>query len=400
VAVLPEPALGLVGITRAVETAQPQALLLGGLFRLLPLLVPALRDVRLRLRLRTGDAAILPIADLPADAPALISFTTGSTGAPKAIVRSHGFMQAQDAAVAPLIGTRGVHETDLVGFPVFVIANLGQGITSVLPDWPARQMRKADGARIARLVERHGVTRLLLNPALVERLAAVGIPRSVHAVFSGGGPVFPDLFRQVRATRPDIEFVAVYGSTEAEPIAEIAASDVAEADLAAMEAGHGLLAGMPVPCTMVRIVDDEIQVAGDHVVQGYLDPARDRETKVRDRNGTLWHRTGDAGRFDRAGRLWLLGRLGNQVGELWPFPVEAAARNWPGVRRAALVALHGRPAIAIEGDRRHLAAWETRAKALGGAAVVPIKRMPMDGRHGSKTDMRELARIVHGAAGA
>jgi acyl-CoA synthetase (AMP-forming)/AMP-acid ligase II len=394
VAVLPEPALGLAGIKRAVETVEPAALLLGGFYRFLPLLVPPLRRIALRLRLRTSEATAPAIADLPPDAPALVSFTTGSTGPPKAIVRSHGFMRAQDAAVAPLIGTRGMHETDLVGFPVFVVANLGQGITSVLPDWPVRRMDKATGARIARLIERHRVTRLLLNPALVERLADAGIPRSVRAVFSGGGPVFPDLIRKLRAARPDIDFVAVYGSTEAEPIAEVAARDIAPEDLAAMESGHGLLAGAPVAGASVRLVDDEIQVAGGHVVQGYLDPARDAESKVRDGDGTLWHRTGDAGRFDEAGRLWLLGRLRNRVGEVWPFQAEVAARGWSGVRQAALVELDGQPAIAIEGDVAHLASWQQRGKALGLGAVLPVERMPMDKRHGSKIDMGALAEVV------
>lgn len=394
VAVLPEPALGLAGVRQAMQAAAPRALLLGGWYRLLPLLVPALRDADLRLRLRASRRLHATIADLRAEAPALISFTTGSTGAPKAIVRSHAFMQAQDAAVAPLIGTGHRHETDLVGFPVFVLANLGQGITSVLPHWPVRRTDKADGARIARLVERHGVTRLLLNPTLVERLVETGIPRSVHAVFTGGGPVFPDLVRKVMATRPDIDLVAVYGSTEAEPIAEISAHDIAAGDFVAMQTGSGLLAGKPVPGLKIRLVDDEIQVAGSHVVQGYLDPARDPESKLRDGDGTLWHRTGDAGRLDEAGRLWLLGRIGARVGALWPFQAEAAARDWPGVRRAALIDHRGRPAIAIEGDSAHRRKWEKNAKALGLSTVLPVTRMPMDRRHGSKVNIRALRNLL------
>lgn len=143
-------------------------------------------------------------------------------------------MQAQDNAVAPLIGTHGRHEIDLVGFAVFVVANLGQGITSVLPGWPARRMDKADG----RLIARHKVTRLLLNPALAERLVRVGIHDQVHAIFTGGGPVLPQVTRQVMSEWPDMRFVAVYGSTEAEPIAEIDARDISAADFEAMADGN------------------------------------------------------------------------------------------------------------------------------------------------------------------
>lgn len=244
VAVLPEPALGLAGIWRAAELTAPRAVLLAGPYRLLPLLIAPLRQL-VQLRLRAGSGPVPAVADLRSDDPALISFTTGSTGLPKAIMRSHGFMLAQNAAVAPLIGTGGQHETDLVGFPVFVIANLGQGITSVLPDWPVRRMDKASGQGIARLIARHGVTRLLLNPALVERLAQIGIPAQVHSVFTGGGPVFGDLIRKIMAGRPGLRLVLAYGSTEAEPIADIDARTITEADYAAMAGGQGLLAGCP-----------------------------------------------------------------------------------------------------------------------------------------------------------
>jgi len=394
VAVLPEPALGLAGIERALELAKPRAVLLAGPYRLLPLFVAPLRRAELKLRLRASREPAPAVADLSPNDPALISFTTGSTGAPKAIVRSHGFMLAQDAAVAPLIGTAGRHETDLVGFPVFVIANLGQGITSVLPDWPVRRMDKASGPRMARLIERRGVTRLLLNPALVERLAEFGIPKQVHSVFTGGGPVFPDLIARITTSRPSLRMVAVYGSTEAEPIAEADVSSLTPADFAAMAAGEGLLAGTPVAAVRVRIVDDEIQVAGAHVVQGYLDPARDAETKQRDADGTLWHRTGDAGRFDVQGRLWLLGRMGGRIGNLWPFPVEVAARSWPGVRRAALVEADGQAALVIEGDPVHAGCWKEQAAALSITRVHVARKLPMDRRHGSKIDLAAARALV------
>ena len=49
VVVFPEPAMGLAGIRPAVEIATPRAMLLGGIYRVLPLLVPALLGVRVRL---------------------------------------------------------------------------------------------------------------------------------------------------------------------------------------------------------------------------------------------------------------------------------------------------------------------------------------------------------------
>jgi len=392
-AVLPEPALGIAGLRHAIATTAPRALFANGFYRLLPLIVPAVRTIPLRLT-RTARATRHPAADLPTDTPALISFTSGSTGAPKAIVRSHGFLAAQDAAVAPLIGTRGVAEVDLVAFPVFVVANLGQGITSVLPNWRTGNPAGANAAAIARHAERHGVTRMLLSPAIAA-IVAERLPRGVHSIFTGGGPVFPDLVERLNEARPGLRIVSVYGSTEAEPIAEIEAAETSDADRAAMAQGGGLLAGHPVAAARVRIINDEILVAGAHVVSGYLDPAQDASTKVRDADGTVWHRTGDAGRFDDAGRLWLRGRWASRVAGMWPFEVEVPARAWPGVRRAALAEHRGRPVLAIEGTRADLPDWRTRGAALGIADVRWVRNIPLDRRHGSKVDLAALQALLH-----
>ena len=43
----------------------------------------------------------------------------------------------------------------------------------------------------------------------------------LKAIFTGGGPIFPDLMERLAASFPGAEIVAVYGSTEAEPIAHL-----------------------------------------------------------------------------------------------------------------------------------------------------------------------------------
>lgn len=392
VAALPEPAMGLAGVRHALAMVRPRAWIGQGLFAWLPLAVAALRRID-RLPLGHGPAARSELPEWPDAHPALISFTSGSTGRPKAIVRSHGFLAAQNAAVAPLLASDR-EEIDLVGFPVFVLANLGSGATSVLPNWPLRRAHRAKAATIRAHLSRHGVTRLLLPPAIVETLADGPLPLGVDHLFTGGGPVYPDLVERLIARNPALRIVAVYGSTEAEPIAECAVDSLTKEDRAAMAAGQGLLAGPPVKDIRVRIVDDEIQVAGRHVVQGYLDPADDATTKLRDADGTLWHRTGDGGRLDSQGRLWLRGRLAGRAGGLWPFEIEVAARSWPGARGAALAQIEGEPVLAIEGDQRHAHVWREAAAALQVTRLVPVTNLPLDRRHRSKIDYAALAALI------
>ena len=150
---------------------------------------------------------------------------------------------------------------------------------------------------------------------------------------------------------------AVYGSTEAEPIAHAPGSLLTQEDVSAMRTGRGLLAGRPVKEIQLRIIPDqwgkpiralslndfdglclpaaepgEIVVSGEHVLAGYLNGQGDEESKFTVA-GRRWHRTGDAGYLDYAGQLWLLGRCSACIrdthGTLYPFEVECIINQIP-----------------------------------------------------------------------
>jgi olefin beta-lactone synthetase len=393
VVVLPEPALGLSGLRHAAHITRPRAYLSSGWYRALGMALPELRQVPLSLTPFDNGIEDAGIEQVGPDHPALISFTSGSTGLPKAIVRSHAFLAAQNDRVADLLRPAREGEIDLVAFPVFVIANLALGVTSVLPNWNLKRHDAANPKALGRHIRRHGVTRVLVPPAICEIIASTPQIPQLQAIFTGGGPVFPDLMERLARQQADAEIVAVYGSTEAEPISHLHVRDMVEGDWQTMKAGAGLLAGKPIPEIALRLVDDEILVTGAHVNQGYLDPSQDATNKVHD-SGVIWHRTGDAGRLDDQGRLWLLGRHDGRVGTLFPFAVEVAARSWPGVHRAGLVAIDQRPVLAIKGDKAQLATWQRNASAIADIKIVAVKEIPLDRRHRSKIDYMALRHML------
>lgn len=391
--VLPEPAMGLAGLRHAARTTKPKAFCAAGAYSLLKFLVPNLWTLPL---LTPGESQSVPTEHkVQSDNIALISFTSGTTGQPKAIPRSHAFLMAQHDAIAPLLDSEKV-ERDLVAFPVFTLINLASGRTSVLPNWKLSKLDRLSPTQLERWILAQNVTRALIPPSLCEKLVRPEDTGPLHTVFTGGGPVFPDLVEALR-NRLSLSVVCVYGSTEAEPIAHLDAIDISAEDHRDMAAGRGLLVGYPVPNIKLRIRDNEIQVAGAHVNERYLDPNHSKENKITD-GDVIWHRTGDAGILDENGRLWLWGRIGSEVkvasGVLFPFAIEVAAQQWPGVDRSALVTTKGSPILCVQGSPDHLEDWKKFALGFGIPNVVSVDSIPMDKRHASKVDRAKLRRIL------
>ena len=393
-AVLPEASMGLKGFLHAAEATQPKALLAGPKICLLSRFMPATRGIPLRISpYAKGSRTVAPIAPIGSDTPALISFTSGTTGEPKGIVRTHGLLMAQHEALAPIIAPKDRPEIDLVAFPAFVLTCLGHGTTAVMPNWDLRRHDNVTVGQIGVQARRMSVSRLLVPPVITAKIARERLLAPVHRVLTGGGPVYPDVARAFLKTNRDMGLTIVYGSTEAEPISHVEAETLSEDDWNLAASGGGLPVGAPVPEADVRIVDGEIQVAGGHVNEGYMDPARDVETKVRV-DGKVYHRTGDAGRIDGQGRLWLLGRTSASVDGIDPFAVETAARMQPGVSNAAFLAHSGLRVLFVEGEAIALEkAFRERMKEMD-IRIQRVGAMPMDRRHRSKPDYAKLRRKV------
>ncbi len=430
VPMMPDAATGRDGLVAACATVPPSALiapprllwrgLVDSALRAIPMKYSTGRRVPGARWLGTLDdmAPLDAVADVEPDHPALITFTSGSTGTARAIVRSHGLLRAQHEAVAAVLrpqpGTAA-----MAALPVFVLANLAEGVASVLPDTDVRAPGEADPVPLHAQIAENRVTQLLASPALCERLTDGGARLDgLTAVFTGGGPVFPDILDRLALAAPGATLVAAYGSSEAEPIAHVAWPEVSDTDLWAMASGWGLLAGPPIPEAQVAVLPDrfgepigpydpdafaaeavpagepgEILVAGPHVVAGYPGGAGDAEAKVRV-GDQIWHRTGDAGWIDRRGRLWLLGRCPTQQEDgrpLYALAAETAARCRLGPRRVACLAHEGQRLLVIEGrDDPDTGALEESLGRLGIDALLQVDRIPTDRRHNSKIDYARL----------
>ena len=440
-----DPSAGRAHIERCCTTFPPKAFIGSSKAHLLRLCSGSIRRIPHKFVIGSGVPGAVPwkradshrpydeLHPCEQDTPALLTFTSGSTGIPKASMRSHGFLLAQHDSLVDSLELRA-GEIDLTTLPIFALANLGSGVTSVIPDADLRSPGRIDPGPVLEQIAQWSPTRTGASPSFLERLADECLRRkqplpSIQSIYLGGAPVFPRLMRKLESIAPNAMVAPVYGSTEAEPIAHVSVAAISADDLAAMAAGKGLLAGTPVSSIRLRILrqqtgsplgpytqaefDDaclpvgepgEIVVSGRHVLPGYLNGQGDSETKFRV-DGAVWHRTEDAGYLDAQGRLWLLGRCCARIedlrGVLYPFAVECAAMNHPAVRRAAVAAHSDRRILVLEAsDASRGLDLAAVADALMWAMldrILIVKSIPVDKRHNAKVDYPALHRLIeHG----
>ncbi|MDX1565845.1 MAG: AMP-binding protein, partial [Phycisphaeraceae bacterium] len=260
---------------------------------------------------------------------------------------------------------------------------------------------------------------------LIEQTARTGRTLPLKRIDTGGAPVFASFMKRLSDAAPQAHRVAVYGSTEAEPISHQSWDAVQAEDLQTIASGGGLPVGRPVRHIHLRIIRDqsgqvigdldeaafsamvlpdgqvgEIVVSGDHVLGSYFEGGFDEQTKFSVGNAR-WHRTGDAGRIGPDGRLWLLGRCLGRCGPpeqpLYPFAVEAAADATGRVQRCALTEQSGKRLLLFEPATDPNTDAAGLAEALDWAALdrlVPVQRIPLDARHNAKVDYTALKRLA------
>jgi len=386
---------GLIGIPKA---------------HLLRLKVPALRGLKacvstgftplFHTRLQSLKGESIPVGS--DSAPALLTFTSGTTGRPKAIARSHDFLLNQHRVLHGHMPFQS-GDVDLPTLPVFLLHSLASGATCVIADADLKNVGEVEPGPVVNQMVEHGVTSTSGSPAFFRQLAdhliktQKTLPALKH-IYTGGARVPATLVDDLATVLPTTRLHVVYGSTEAEPIAVLDARANRESLVA--NAHLGALVGTPVSAVQIRIeaIEDssrfgEIWVSGSHVNPGYVDnPEAEAAHKVHE-NGTVWHRTGDVGHLDEHGQLWLVGRVGESVGDLWPLAIEGAAEALPYVRKAGLVEVDGHPALAIEltdpPDN-----WQETIQNLAGATPYRVESSPFDTRHNAKVDRLKLSAML------
>jgi long-chain acyl-CoA synthetase len=288
-----------------------------------------------------------PLGATAADAPALILYTSGTTGRPKGAIATHGNVVHSCLTFERLYGLRD-GERSLVVVPLFHVTGLiAQLCAMATVAGTVVLMPRFDAGEALRLLAAEGITHLVAAPTVYVMLMArpdyqtVPLPR-LRILGYGGAPMASDTVRGLREWLPGARLHNTYGLTETTS----PATCLADADaLARIET-----VGRPVPVGECRTMEQasgreaaagevgELWVRGPMVVAGYWgNPAATAAAIVEDG----WLRTGDLATIDAEGYVAIRDRIKDMINrggeKVYCVEVEEVLCAHPGVLEAAVV---------------------------------------------------------------
>lgn len=369
-----------------------------------------------------------PLPEPPSDNDvAAVAFTSGATGPAKGVVYRHGQLNAQRDA---LIDQYGISANDrlVAAFAPFSLFGPAMGIPSVVPDMDVTSPATLDASALASAAAAVEATLVFASPSAIRNvLATAGSLTanqrsafdSVRLLLSAGAPVPAELLRSATELMPNAEPHTPYGMTETLPVADISLAEIDEAGV-----GRGVCVGLPLASVSVAIspldgagqaalpLTTESDVVGEVCVRAaHMKDTYDRlwVTQHASASPAGWHRSGDVGHFDEAGRLWVEGRLVHTIatadGLLTPLWLEQRFRSVEGISAAAAVGVGPNgderlvaivvPTTPIKKARLADAAIASRVRSavdIDVVAVLEVPSLPVDKRHNAKVDRVRLGR--------
>jgi fatty-acyl-CoA synthase len=294
-----------------------------------------------------GDAP-QPV-DIPNDSPALIMYTSGTTGRPKGAVLTHNNIASQAMTNLFTISPDINHDVGFIGVPLFHIAGIGNVISGLLLGLPTvlYPLGAFDPGALLDVLAAEKVTAMFLVPAQWQAVCAAqrADPRELQLrVLSwGAAPASDTLLRDMSELFPGTQIYAAFGQTEMSPVTCMLLAQDAIRKLGSV--------GKVIPTVAARVVDDnmndvpvgqvgEIVYRAPTLMAGYWN--NPKATAEAFAGG--WFHSGDLVRQDEEGYVWVVDRKKDMIisgGEnIYCAEVENVLAGHPAIVEVAVI---GRP---------------------------------------------------------
>jgi acyl-CoA synthetase (AMP-forming)/AMP-acid ligase II len=336
-----------------------------------------------------AEATPVPIDREVADTDtALTIYSSGTTGRPKGVLLTQRALVNHIVNLSPPFPFSEA-DANLVAMPLFHVGGIAYAFFGIRAGAPTFLTREPEAATLIGAVKA-GATHAFLVPPVIARFldageAAIGALSGLRYLVYGAAPMPVPLLQRALEAWPEMNFVQVYGQTEL--CGAIAALD-AEDHRNSSRPELLMSAGKAAQGNEIRIVDPEsgeqvptgesgeVWVRSDQQMIGYLNrPEATADTITADG----WLRTGDIGRLDADGYLFIEDRLKDMIitgGEnVYGPEVESVLQEHPEISDAAIIGVPDDqwgesvkaivvtsteidPAEIIEFCRRHLASYK------------------------------------------
>jgi fatty-acyl-CoA synthase len=291
-----------------------------------------------------GDAP--PTADIANDSPALIMYTSGTTGRPKGAVLTHTNLAGQAMTFLFTSGADLNNDVGFVGVPLFHIAGIGNMIIGLLLGRPTviYPLGAFDPGALLDVLESEKVTGVFLVPAQWQAVVAEQRARprdlKLRILSWGAAPASDTLLRSMSETFPGTQILAAFGQTEMSPVTCMLLGDDAVRKLGSV--------GKVIPTVSARVVDEnmndvEIGQVGEIVYRaptlmaGYWN----NPTATAEAFAGGWFHSGDLVRCDEEGYIWVVDRKKDMIisgGEnIYCAEVENVLAGHPSIAEVAVI---------------------------------------------------------------
>lgn len=282
---------------------------------------------------------------------AVLTYTSGTTGPPKGAMTTHSNIAFNAQVYREWIGLTP-DDVVLGVAPLFHITGLiGHIAVALLTRMPLVLAYRFEPGVVLDAIREHRPTFTVGSITVFTALLnAPGVLRedfeSFRVFYSGGAPISPAAARGIK-DRTGVTLHNIYGLTETTSPSHAVPL---EADTPVDPTSGALSVGVPVPSTVVRIVDEhdqdlpageigELVTEGPQVVAGYWN--KPEETTHAIRHGRF--HTGDVGFMDAEGWFHVVDRMKDQINvsgyKVWPREVEDVLAEHDAVREAAVVGI-------------------------------------------------------------
>jgi acyl-coenzyme A synthetase/AMP-(fatty) acid ligase len=246
--------------------------------------------------------------------PGLILFSSGTSGAPKAMVQDFGKL---------LASYESRHESDLAMVALLGFDHIG-GLNTLFNTLAAGSLLAIPASRspadVAATIARHRVAILPASPTFLNLLLTAGLTEelsSLRVITYGTEPMPESLLARLKAAFPQVRFIQTFGTSET----GITRTESPEGDSTFLRFED--------PNLEWKVIDDELWLRSRTQIAGYLNASNERFT------ADGWFRTGDKVEQGPNGTLRILGRMGEMINvggdKLMPAEVESVVLGIPGV---------------------------------------------------------------------